>query len=317
MAIQEVETRETEFEKGFKSVGQENQSEPAAEKLEEKPDEKSVEAKGEKPDEKAEDEKSEKKAEAGDKPDEKEKAEVDELSKIFSAEDDNSETYKARWETSKGLIRKEKQEKEELAKELARLKAQPKIDEKTVKEESSEIDDLENQYMDALLDGDKETAMKMRRQVNALLAEQFKQTRETIKKEATEEFSRVYASEKMTDEVNRFVADTSAKYPFLDHTNKKTANPLAIKLVRATRDEKIEEGIDFLSALKEAVSEIAPLVEKSLKKEVTKEENAIDEDKIKSTLAVKSKSTPVKLGGKPKDMDTFEEGFNSFKVKFT
>jgi hypothetical protein len=39
----------------------------------------------------------------------------------------------------------------------------------------------------------------------------------------------------------------------------------------------------------------------------------IDDDKVKSTVAVSTKNAPVKAGGKSKTLETFDDGWNSVK----
>lgn len=310
MAVTEV-TPETEFDKGFNSVDAPVSKEAVA--TEEVP----VISKEEKPVEEVKKETvTDKKPEV--KAEDTQKAEVSEPDtkkpdKVIDLED-NSATYKQRWKSQEGIVKSEmakRAEAERRATELEAEIAKLKTEQKPVELPIDEIDKLEEQYLDALIEDDKALAVKLRKQIDDI---RFKQFTEITKQIARDEASSTAIDQANTDKVKTIVKESIVKYPFLDHTNDKTGNPYAIRLVQTTRDDYISQGMGFVEALEAAVSEIAPMFDVKAKPSAeVVEEPVVNDEKVKSTVVVETKNAPVKLGGKPKGPQTFDEGFDSVK----
>jgi len=248
------------------------------------------------------------------------KAEVSEPDTVKPTEvvevDDNSATYKQRWKSQEGIVKSEMAKRAEaerrateLETEIEKLRTEQKP--VTVPDTiSDEIDKLEEQYLDALIEDDKPVAIKIRKQIDDI---KFKQFAENTKKATQNEVASTIMQQTNMDKVEKIVKESVAKYPFLDHTNDKTGNLYAIRLVRATRDDYISQGMGFIEALEAAIAEIAPMFNTKAKP-VEVAEKPVDEGKVKATVAVETKNTPVKLGGKPKGLETFDQGWDSYKV---
>jgi len=309
MAVKEV-TPETEFDKGFNSVDA-----PVSKKAD-ATEEVPVISKEEKPVEVVEEVKKEIVAE--EKPEVKvedtQKAKVSkpDTSKPVIEVDDNSATYKQRWKSQEGIVKSKDTKIAELEAEIAKFKTEQKpVEDKIVDTILGEIDKLEAEYLDALIEDDKPLAIKIRKQIDDI---RFKQFAEITKQTARDEASSTAINQANTDKVKTIVEKSIAKFPFLDHTNDKTGNPYAIRLVKATRDDYISQGMEFVEALESAVAEIAPMFDTKAKSSIeVVEESIVNDDKVKSTVVVETKNAPVKLGGKPKGLQTFDEGFDSVK----
>jgi len=307
MAVEEV-TEKTEFEKGWDSTDtSEDKKEVTTEQAPVIPvDEKPVEVV----------EEVTKDTVADAKVEDTQKAEV---SEPVIAVDDNSATYKQRWKSQEGIVKSEMAKRTEAERRATDLEAELeklRTEQKPVAVPdaiSDEIDKLEEQYLDALVEDDKPVAIKIRKQIDDI---KFKQFAENTRKATQDEVASTIMQQVNTDKVEKIVKESVAKYPFLDHTNDKTGNLYAIRLVRATRDDYISQGMGFIEALEAAIEEIVPMFNTKPKSptEVVKEP-VVDEGKVKATVAVETKNTPVKLGGKPKGLETFDEGWDSFKGK--
>lgn len=315
MAIKEV-TKETEFDEGW------NSTDTPASKEEEVATENKPAVSEEKPVAKEEEEKEIVAAEEGPeaKADESVKDEKAEIEKPAQTIDTDKEaTYEQRWKSSQGIVKSEMTKRAEAERllaekeaEIAKLKAErEKPDEKVAEETSEEINKLEDQYIDAIMEDDRTLAKKIRSQIDDLKTQKL---RESLKKETSEEVNLAISQQEKGRKINEIVQNSIAKYPFLNHTDEKKGNPYAIRLVRATRDEYMSQGMGFIEALETAVAEVAPMFEKAKKVEKVIEE-PVDKDKVLPTIAVETKNTPVKTGGKPKGLQTFDDGWNSFGEK--
>jgi len=240
------------------------------------------------------------------KPDEKDtqKAEVSE-----QKEDENSETYKQRWKSQEGIVKSEKTKRDAAEKRAAELEAEiEKLKTELPEPVSDEVDKLEEKYLEAIIEDDRVAAVKIRKQIDDM---KFKQFVENAKKATQEEVASTITQHTNMSKVEKIIEKSIIKYPFLDHTDDKKANPYAIRLVRATRDDYISQGMGFIEALETAVSEIAPMFEVKTKPDSKK--SVIDESKVSATVAVETKNNPVRVGGKPKGLQTFDEGWDSYK----
>lgn len=302
----EKTAEKTEFEKGWEGTEAESKKEVAEPVV---PEEKPVEVEEVKKD-----------TVADVKVEDIQKAEVSEPDTVKPTEvvevDDNSATYKQRWKSQEGIVKSEMAKRAEaerrateLETEIEKLRTEQKP--VTVPDTiSDEIDKLEEQYLDALIEDDKPVAIKIRKQIDDI---KFKQFAENTKKATQNEVASTIMQQTNMDKVEKIVKESVAKYPFLDHTNDKTGNLYAIRLVRATRDDYISQGMGFIEALEAAIAEIAPMFNTKAKP-VEVAEKPVDEGKVKATVAVETKNTPVKLGGKPKGLETFDQGWDSYKV---
>ena len=117
-----------------------------------------------------------------------------------------------------------------------------------------DIDKLEDHIFEATIGGDKETALKLRREVNAELERRAETKAEARAVTALENARRA----DIQNEMQQTAEALAEAYPFLD-VNSDERNDEAIALVVAARDNAIAKGVRPVLALQNAVKKIAPL----------------------------------------------------------
>ena len=166
----------------------------------------------------------------------------------------------ARFNEVNETLKHERAERLRLEEELARARGQQPAAQAAAPEPKSEeydFDAAEDRYMDALLDGDKETAAKIRNEIRAAEQRKFaEQSALTAKQAADEELRRRDAAEEQAV-AGRVLAAALAKYPFLDHESD-AADADAIEDVIARRDLYMRQGMPFAKALAAAVEKVGP-----------------------------------------------------------
>lgn len=166
----------------------------------------------------------------------------------------------ARFNEVNETLKHERAERLRLEEELARARGQQpaaQADAPEAKPEGYDFDAAEDRYMDALLDGDKEAAAKIRNEIRAAEQRKFaEQSALTAKQAADEELRRRDAAEEQAV-AGKVLAAALAKYPFLDHESD-AADADAIEDVIARRDLYMRQGMPFAKALATAVEKVGP-----------------------------------------------------------
>lgn len=156
--------------------------------------------------------------------------------------------------------KQERAERLRLQEELARVKGQGGADGddgRLQKQEPAAFDfeAAEERFMDAILEGDKEEAARIRKEIR-------EEERKQLTKEAEESALRVTEKEKQAraaqaDQLaaQTVLVDAIKKYPFLDHEGAE-ANADAIEEVIALRDHYQRQGKSFAQALATAVEKV-------------------------------------------------------------
>lgn len=157
-------------------------------------------------------------------------------------------------------LKQERAERLRLEEELARArgqqpeqpaeKAEPKAD-------GYDFDVAEDRYMEALLDGDKDAAAKIRSEIRAEERKQFAQQTSMTAKQVAEEEQRRREAETEQQAAQKVLNAAITKYPFLDHEGDE-ADADAIEDVIARRDLYLKQGMPFAKALATAVEKVAP-----------------------------------------------------------
>ena len=166
----------------------------------------------------------------------------------------------ARFNEVNETLKHERAERLRLEEELARARGQQpaaQADAPEAKPEGYDFEAAEDRYMDALLDGDKEAAAKIRNEIRAAEQRKFaEQSALTAKQAADEELRRRDAAEEQAV-AGKVLAAALAKYPFLDHESD-AADADAIEDVIARRDLYMRQGMPFAKALATAVEKVGP-----------------------------------------------------------
>ena len=136
--------------------------------------------------------------------------------------------------------------------EVARLRAELEQRGKTEPTSQAPIDvtDLEDQYFEAMIGGDKEKAKEIRAQINAEIFTQAKAASEAA-------VSSTLTQREIQSTFSAAVEQTVSAYPFLD-SNSPEANEEAIGEVIEWRDFYINRGDNPASALVKAAAKVAP-----------------------------------------------------------
>lgn len=320
MGTEEEKKAETEFLEGLNS-GQDN-SEKKGEEVSQPAPEPSPESK---PEKKETEDKSEestgKKTETDNgatkaSPPEKDKTEYDPELVTRSGKPVTEETYKQRWKTADGTLKKADMKIKELEVEIERIKSKPEIktDEAKIETDAKEtagfdkldeLDELESKRLEALLAEDKDEAKKIGKQIETL---RFQIFTEASQRKTAEVIKSEIISEKMTDAVEQIRMEAEKKYPFLDVSKPDTCNPYAVRLIQAVRDDYRSQGLNFVEALNRAVDEVASMFNGKVETKPLEEPKGepVDKDKLKSTVVVSGKSAPVNVTGKKSEPGSYE-----------
>lgn len=216
----------------------------------------------------------------------------------YEADTTLSEDVRQKIRSFNGMFVSERKKREELESEVNRLKTPPKEEPKKDEPSAYDFEAAEDRYMDALIDGDKETAKTIRREIDAkkeeallekargtVRADREQETRQSIEKDIEDVRSKVYE-----------------KYPFLD-PNADFVNNRAIREINTKSEEYFKAGMPVKDALQKAVDEVAP--------QHLKTESQVDKEKLRKMEAVKTKSSPISGGGKGKaDKNDYESAWD-------
>ena len=165
----------------------------------------------------------------------------------------------ARFNEVNETLKHERAERLRLEEELARARGQqPAPAEKPdPKQEGYDFDAAEDRYMEALLDGDKDAAAEIRREIRAEERKQFSQQSELAAKQAADAELKRRDAESEQQIAQKVLTAAISKYPFLDHESDE-ADADAIEDVIARRDLYLKQGMPFAKALATAVEKVAP-----------------------------------------------------------
>lgn len=117
--------------------------------------------------------------------------------------------------------------------------------------ETVDIDALEQQYFDAMIDGNKDAAVKIRGQIN-------REIRAQAEAEATQKVTRNMTAKEQEREFSSVAKQAVADYPFLDDKSE-AANQTAIAEVVEWRDFYMAKGDSPAVALQKATAKVAPM----------------------------------------------------------
>jgi hypothetical protein len=166
----------------------------------------------------------------------------------------------ARFNEVNETLKQERAARLQLEEELARARGQqpaPAAEKPDDKAKAYDFDAAEDRFMDALLDGDKEAAAKIRAEIRAEERKEFaQQSAQSAQQAADAELKRRDAeSEQLA--AQKVLTASIAKYPFLNHEGE-DADADAIEDVIARRDLYLKQGMPFAKALATAVEKVAP-----------------------------------------------------------
>lgn len=165
----------------------------------------------------------------------------------------------ARFNEVNETLKQERAERLRLEEELARARgAQPAAPaEKPATPEAYNFDDAEDRFMDALLDGDKEAAAKIRAEIRAEERKEFAQQSAQSAQQVTDAELKRREAEAEQQVAQKVMSAAITKYPFLNHESE-DADAEAIEDVIARRDLYLKRGMPFAKALATAVEKVAP-----------------------------------------------------------
>ena len=157
---------------------------------------------------------------------------------------------RARFDEVNAKLHAEREEANRLRAELEAL-SQPK----TAQPTEIDVDTLEDQFFDAIINGEKEKAKEIRAQINAEIY--------TKARAASEEaVSSTLTQREIQTSFANAVKQTVTDYPFLD-SNSPDANAEAIGEVVEWRDFYLSKGDTPAAALQKAAAKIAPIYNKT------------------------------------------------------
>ncbi len=163
---------------------------------------------------------------------------------------------RARFDDVNARLHAEREETARLRAELAARQEQPQ-------QSGLSLNELEDQYYEAFMSGEKERAIALRAQINEHIYAQSELAaeRKLQEREASSSF-------------NQAVAKATADYPFLD-PSKDVADAQAIADVVEWRDFYISRGDSPANAISLAVAKIAPMYQKTAPAPNTRQQQAI------------------------------------------
>lgn len=147
--------------------------------------------------------------------------------------------------------------------ETARLRAELAARQEQTQQSGLSLNELEDQYYEAFMSGEKERAIALRAQINEHIYAQSESAAERKLQEREASLS-----------FNQAVAKATADYPFLD-PSKDVADAQAIADVVEWRDFYISRGDSPANAISQAVAKIAPMYQKTAPAPNTRQQQAI------------------------------------------
>ena len=157
---------------------------------------------------------------------------------------------RARFDEVNAKLHAEREEANRLRAELEALNRSS-----TTQADAVDVDTLEDQFFDAIINGEKEKAKEIRAQINAEIY--------TKARAASEEaVSTTLTQREIKSSFAKVVEQTVTDYPFLD-SNSPDANAEAIGEVVEWRDFYLSKGDTPAAALQKAAAKIAPIYSKA------------------------------------------------------
>ena len=157
---------------------------------------------------------------------------------------------RARFDEVNAKLHAEREEANRLRAELEALNRSS-----TTQADAIDVDTLEDQFFDAIINGEKERAKEIRAQINAEIY--------TKARAASEEaVSTTLTQREIQSSFAKVVEQTVTDYPFLD-SNSPDANAEAIGEVVEWRDFYLSKGDTPAAALQKAAAKIAPIYNKT------------------------------------------------------
>ena len=157
---------------------------------------------------------------------------------------------RARFDEVNAKLHAEREEANRLRAELEALNRSS-----TTQADAIDVDTLEDQFFDAIINGEKERAKEIRAQINAEIY--------TKARAASEEaVSTTLTQREIQSSFAKAVEQTVTDYPFLD-SNSPDANAEAIGEVVEWRDFYLSKGDTPAAALQKAAAKIAPIYNKT------------------------------------------------------
>ena len=157
---------------------------------------------------------------------------------------------RARFDEVNAKLHAEREEANRLRAELEAL-SQPK----TAQPTEIDVDTLEDQFFDAIINGEKERAKEIRAQINAEIYTKARAASEEV-------VSTTLTQREIQSSFAKVVEQTVTDYPFLD-SNSTDANAEAIGEVVEWRDFYLSKGDTPAAALQKAAAKIAPIYNKT------------------------------------------------------
>jgi hypothetical protein len=128
-----------------------------------------------------------------------------------------------------------------------------------------DFDQAETSYIEKILEGDIESAQKIRSEINIQRNSEYQRqievVKESIKEASTQETVKALDEVKFKDTL----ADITAKYPSFDDKSKRY-NEKAVRLANSLMASYVKEGESKTKALLKAIKDVAPLFENSASK---------------------------------------------------
>lgn len=118
--------------------------------------------------------------------------------------------------------------------------------------EPFDFDGAEDQYMEAMYNGDKEEAKRIRRQIN-------EENRKVSKQDAAQTVSQEATQREQTADLNAAASEVIQRFPQLNSEDENTANADAISRTVMLRNAYINEGYGLGESLRHAAADAAKL----------------------------------------------------------
>ena len=157
---------------------------------------------------------------------------------------------RARFDEVNAKLHAEREEANRLRAELEALNRSS-----TTQADAIDVDTLEDQFFDAIINGEKERAKEIRAQINAEIYTKARAASEEV-------VSTTLTQREIQSSFAKVVEQTVTDYPFLD-SNSPDANAEAIGEVVEWRDFYLSKGDTPAAALQKAAAKIAPIYNKT------------------------------------------------------
>ena len=157
---------------------------------------------------------------------------------------------RARFDEVNAKLHAEREEANRLRAELEALNRSS-----TTQADAIDVDTLEDQFFDAIINGEKEKAKEIRAQINAEIYNKARAASEEV-------VSTTLTQREIQSSFAKVVEQTVTDYPFLD-SNSTDANAEAIGEVVEWRDFYLSKGDTPAAALQKAAAKIAPIYSKA------------------------------------------------------